>query len=310
MPKIMEILGPLAALGASLTWVAGSSVYTLLAKKYSASTINFTRASIAFPLFILVCLFRMDEILPTIDLNSIFFLENICWLILSVLATYCLGDFLFIWSALSVGYPTSQAVGAIYPLWAAIFGVIFLEQPLNIYKYIGIILSILGIVAVVYSGRNTKIYYENSSKSLLRHKSTGVLLAIATSVAWAINGFAVHKAGTAIPVVFGNVIRMGFAALVCFAIIKFKKGEKSALFLQWSDFKKYGLIFAVESFGGSFLFLYGMSHTPLALGATLSSLAPVIAVPVAVFMRWERFSLLKSLGILIVMFGVTILVCA
>lgn len=306
----MEILGPLAAFGASLTWVSGSSVYTLLAKKYSASTINLTRAFIAFPLFIIVCLFRMDTILPTIDFHSSLFLENLIWLIVSVLATYCLGDFLFIWAALSVGYPTSQAVGAIYPLWAAIFGVIFLDQQISLYHYIGILISILGIVAVVYSGRNVKIFHESETKSLLKHKSIGVLLALATSVAWAINGFAVHKAGITIPVAFGNVIRMGFAAVVCFAIIKFKRGNKSALFLQWPDFKKYGLIFAVESFGGSFLFLYGMSHTSLALGATLSSLAPVIAVPVAVFMRWERFSLLKSLGILIVVIGVTILVCA
>ena len=54
-------------------------------------------------------------------------------------------------------------------------------------------------------------------------------------------------------------------------------------------------------------FLYGLSHSSLVLGVTLSSLAPVLSVPIAIALRVERFSIKRTLAIIVVAVGLALL---
>ena len=51
-----SLLGPLCALGSSLTWALGSSVYARQAGRVGAMEVNFSRAAIASPLFFVVAM--------------------------------------------------------------------------------------------------------------------------------------------------------------------------------------------------------------------------------------------------------------
>jgi drug/metabolite transporter (DMT)-like permease len=66
--------------------------------------------------------------------------------------------------------------------------------------------------------------------------------------------------------------------------------------------------FVAEAFFGSIFFLYGLSHSSLVLGSTLSSLAPVIAVPIAWLWGLEKLSLYRTLGVVATVFGLWLLV--
>src|SRR5262249_47189344 len=46
----------------------------------------------------------------------------------------------------------------------------------------------------------------------------------------------------------------------------------------------------IDAFFGSIFYVYGLSHTDLAVGATLSSLAPLLSFPVAIWLGEERWS--------------------
>lgn len=54
--------------------------------------------------------------------------------------------------------------------------------------------------------------------------------------------------------------------------------------------------------------MYGLTHSTLAVGASLSSLSPVVAVPVAIYLGWEAPSLKRIGGVLAVVAGVCLLV--
>ncbi len=58
---------------------------------------------------------------------------------------------------------------------------------------------------------------------------------------------------------------------------------------------------------GAYLFMYGLSHSPLILGATLTSLAPVLSVPVSLALRLEKFSFFRSFGVVLVVVGLAFL---
>jgi drug/metabolite transporter (DMT)-like permease len=65
---------------------------------------------------------------------------------------------------------------------------------------------------------------------------------------------------------------------------------------------------ALESFVGCYFFVYGLSRSNLVLASILTSLAPVISVPVTVALKLEAFSWKRALGVVIVVLGLALLV--
>jgi len=65
-----------------------------------------------------------------------------------------------------------------------------------------------------------------------------------------------------------------------------------------------------EACVGSSLFVYGLAHTDLAVGATLSSLAPLMSVPFALFYREERWSPPRFAAVTATVAGVIVLIVA
>jgi drug/metabolite transporter (DMT)-like permease len=74
--------------------------------------------------------------------------------------------------------------------------------------------------------------------------------------------------------------------------------------------KKLGkdyFLFAGEAYFGSLCFLYGLGHSELVVGTTLSSLAPIISAPAAVIMGLERWSWRRMGGVFGVVAGIVLL---
>ncbi len=291
-------LGALSSFAASVTWAIGVSIYTLLFKKYGASTINFSRALIAFFCFVIAFYFTQNHsLIEGIDPY------RIGWLFISILCSYAFADYLLLQSVQYLGLPSALAIGSTYPLWSALFGVLFLNQHFTLIKWISLFLIVSGTVIVILSGSKK---YESSQTN---RKSTqkGLILAIITSLLWALNAYSAAKASDQINVFQINVFRMFIAMFLCPIIGKLIYGTNQLL-IQATDFKKYSWVFILEGFGGALFFVYGLSHTKLAIAASLSSLAPVISVPIAYFLNIEKPNLLKIAGVIIVFIGIFILV--
>jgi drug/metabolite transporter (DMT)-like permease len=138
-------------------------------------------------------------------------------------------------------------------------------------------------------------------------KKTGILLAFGSALCWATNSYCVTRGGQGVPVAVGNTVRMATALVVCTVIGK-AVFPGSKMLLPLKVFKNWMWLFVLEAFGGSYFFLYGLSHSPLAIGSTLAALAPVLSMPVALALRLEKFSWKRAAAVITVVFGLFLLV--
>ncbi len=288
-------MGPLAAFAASITWAWASNGYSRLAKHNSAFAVSFVRSLIGLPLFITLAV-------VTGGFSEYFnaTLSNVGWFTLSAIASYGFADALFLFSTRSLGVPGALAVTATYPIWTALFGFFFKNEVLKISQTLGLIITIISVVIVVLTTPPTTT--KNSKKSLF----VGLSLALCTSVLWAVNGYAVSQGTLGISLPVANTLRMACALFVTpvFALLFL---PRASLLIPRQELKPELKYFVGESFLGSMCFTYGLSNSPLAIGSTLSSLAPVVAVPMAWIAKTEKVTFVRTAGIIGVVAGLALL---
>lgn len=290
------MIGALAALGSSLTWAVGTTVYPTLSAKYSPFEVNGSRALVALLFF-----FPLSLLLDGHSGWSGVTGSHLIWMLLSMVCSYFLGDACFLWSVKSLGVPGALAIASIYPVWTATAGWIFKGEPLLVGQAFGITLALLGTLLVILSG------YRIQAEGV--RYGRGVGFGLLTSGFWALNSWSVAAGGAGLSPWVGNSIRMAIALFLCGVTTSVLR-RKVRLGLPFGVLKTYLGVFAFEAFGGSFLFLYGLTHTSLAVASSLSSLAPVIAVPLAWFRKSEPLTVTQVTGVLLAVAGVVILLTA
>ncbi|MBU6376111.1 MAG: DMT family transporter [Bdellovibrionales bacterium] len=296
------MIGALAALASSFTWSAGSSVYARLSKDYLPSQVNFSRALTALPLFILSAVFFGE--MESREVWTRLVSGNGFWLLMSMLGSYGLGDMAFFWSVRALGLPGALAIASSYPFWSAAAGVIFEGHSLSALKILGVVCTVLGTVVVVlvgYRHRNRII------TDFFDRFEVGLALGFITSLFWALNTFAVSKGAQGLSPHVANSVRMIAALAIC-PVVGLVLQRKWRTGIPWQSFKPVSWVFALEAYGGSFFFVYGLAHSPLAVASALSSLSPVIAVPMAWMGKHEPVSWVKALGVCVAVLGAILLV--
>lgn len=262
------------------------------------------RASLSFPFFLVAALAMGPEGgLAQVTAG------RAAWLLVSVVGSYVVGDALFLASAQFLGVPAALAIASTYPLWSAFAGWAFLGQRVGAAGLLGVLLVVAGVVTVV---RRPGVAAESAGPGAgLRAASghtVGVLLAGATSLFWALNTFAIARGGADLPVAGVNTFRMGFAvALIPLARLVLR-GKETALVVPAAEMRRSWPFFLLESVGGTALFVVGLTHSPLAVAAALTSLAPVLSVPFAFLIGRERIQGRVILGIVVVTAGIVLLV--
>lgn len=291
-------LGPLCAFLSAATWAIGGSLYSKLSLTHSSPSINFTRAMVAFPIFVICSVFislkMQSNIFTAVTSDHVF------WLLVSNVSSYALADVLFYASTRILGIPSALAIASSYPLLAALAAWAKDGQTLSTTNSMGLLIVVLSISFIVKMGAPKN---EKKTNRYFR----GVLLAFATACFWALNSYSSAKGGSGISPFAANTIRMGTAALLC-PIIGFAINKKWNGLLPLKSLKPYLWIFILESFGGSLLYIYGMANSSIAVGAALTSLAPALSMPVAIALKLEKFSLKKAVAIAFTVIGIWLLI--
>lgn len=299
----------------SVTWAIGSAQYSKLSHEYSAFRLNFTRALLALPLFILAVFLTSGGIAGGIESYETLRPFHFGWLFISVVSSYGLGDAFFLWSTLSLGIPGTLAIASSYPIFNALYAAVFEGNTLSALQWCGLFIAIGGIITVILSPSAVTESKPRTSRtpdpnSLITrfsaNRSLGILFAFITAVAWAMNSIAVAKAGRELDPSVGNSVRMAIAVVLTLVFARSMTGEKLKP-LPSIVLKRLWPIFILESFIGVYFFMIGLSRSNLVIASILSSLAPVLSVPVTVALRIERFSWKRTLGVFIVVIGLAAL---
>jgi drug/metabolite transporter (DMT)-like permease len=222
------------------------------------------------------------------------------WLLVSIVCSYALGDSLFLTASRRVGITTALSIASTYPLWAALWGTVVDRERLGPVRGAGMLLAVGGVMWLVQLGHADPIRSD-------RRDWGGIVLALVTSLLWALNSIGLKRGSLGMNLLDVNVFRFGvaFVLLLPQILLPSARGLAGAPAGGWRSLLPALLVDCVL---GSLSYVYGLAHTDLAVGATLSSLAPLISVPFAVLAGEEPFDARRLAAIFTTVAGVALLV--
>jgi drug/metabolite transporter (DMT)-like permease len=297
---------------ASVTWAFASIRYAAVAREVGDARVGLLRAVSATVMWWAVALATSGSPSEAVDLRHGAFLVG------SIVCSYALGDRVFFAAAHRVGVSTALAIATIYPLWAALYGTLFRGEPFGLRRSLGVLACLIGVSALLAlsrAGNVSTAQRANGSASATSNAQVyalgGVGLALLTSLFWAGNAVFL-KLGTDGPdIVQANAIRFTAGVVLLALQLPRRQSPAAATSVRYTSLaRRLALPLLVDTGLGSICFVYGIAHTDLALGATLSSLSPLVALPLAVMLGTERFSPGRALAVCLTLTGVLLLVTA
>lgn len=305
-------LGALAAFTASVTWAFASARYARLSESAGAVRVNLLRALTAAALWLgALGVTEGASALAAVDA------KHSLLLIGSITCSYAVGDAVFYAAATRAGLSVALAIATVYPLWAALYGAVFHGEAFGALRVLGLLGCVAGIGALLAQTHRSRLGAQGGAM-------LGIGLAFLTSLFWAGNAVCLKLGAEGLSLYQANSVRFAFGALLLIAQLPFKRRLRSERAVgsgsvpepgaermsMWLLARRLWLPLLADTGVGSISFAYGITHTDLALGATLSSLSPLVALPIAAAMGSERVTLGKVLAVSITVGGVVLLVAA
>jgi drug/metabolite transporter (DMT)-like permease len=298
------VTGALAALASAAIWGFASTRYALVSRTLGSARVNLARATTVMPIFLVATAWSTrGHLLAGVDGT------RAAWLALSVFCAYAFADSVFFSAARRVGVTTAMAIASVYPLWATIAGALWRGEPFGLARAAGAALCLGGVIALILLA--PRAAHEVPHAGSDRHASRiGIALALLTSLLWAGNTVATKLGGTGLFAWQANFVRFAFAWPVLAATSLAMPRPSLDAAEARRGYLALVPVSLAEACVGSSLFVYGLAHTDLAVGATLSSLAPLMSVPFALLYREERWSPSRFLGVLATVAGIVVLISA
>jgi drug/metabolite transporter (DMT)-like permease len=282
-------LAAAAALGSSATWAYASARYAITSREVSPVRLSLTRMLMAWPAFVL---------LEAIDgsLGHGVGPRQLGWLALSTLCSYALADNLFFSAARRIGVSSALAIASTYPLWSALKGTVVDGEPFGPARAAGTLLCVGGVATIVKLG--------GSGEAARRGDRFGVVLAIATSFLWAGNTIAIKAGSVGLSLWTVNTLRYGLAICLLSGLVAAGRAPGATRPARgWLPILPAVLL---DCLLGSVFFVYGLRASDLAVGATLSSLAPLLSLPFAIRLGAERLTPAKILAVVTTVAGIVL----
>lgn len=300
-------LGELFAILTAICWAITSTAFEHAGKKIGSLSLNIIRLWFAFVFLMIYSGITRGLPLPT-DANT----ETYKWLILSGLIGFVLGD-LFLFEAFTrIGARISMLIFSSVPPMSAILAYFILGDTMTLLQIVGMFVTIFGIGLVILT-KDTSL---DQRKVKLAHPVVGVLLAFGGALGQA-TGYIIGKLGVQSGV--GNYdafaatqIRI-IAAIVGFTIVITIKRGWPRVFKAFKH-KKAMVSTTIGSIFGPFigvsLALVALNYTTPGVASTLTSITPIILIPVALFYHKEKLVIKEIIGAFVAIAGVTIMFLA
>ena len=294
-------LGEIAALLTAVCWTVTAMAFESAGKRVGALSLNLIRLVIGLVFLSIYNTIVNGEFFPTATNYQWF------WLALSGLIGFVLGDLFLFRAFIMIGARISMLVMAMVPPIAALIGWITLGEKLSGIEFLGMGITLSGIVLVMSS--KLEINKGPLGKSLkIGPLLLGSLLALGGAVGQAA-GLVLSKKGMQDMDPFSATQIRIMTGLVGFAIVItiFKRWKH--LFGALKDLKAMKFM-TLGSFTGPFLgvslSLLAVQHTDTGVAATLMALTPVMIIPPAILMKKEKIRAIEIIGALVSVGGVAL----
>jgi drug/metabolite transporter (DMT)-like permease len=290
--------GQLMALSAALLCAVSHNLYNRMGDRLTSDMIGYVRMFIAVPMA-LVLVFIFDRSLPL----------GYSWLTyLIVFASGIIGYFLcdyFMFKAIvELGARETSVVMTLNPAMTAIMSLILFGEKMVGIQIIGMLITVLGVLLMVIGEKGK----ERSAEA--RILKGGLICAILGAILQSVSDVTAKAALSNIPSVSTNMLRLlgGLAAWIVFGFIR--RRDYANQFKVFKDWRYVVMMVCAVTLGpvlGMTLTLGAMNMIPAGVVKSLSQTSPVFLIPIDIFIRKKKVTMLSMLGTLVSVVGVILL---
>lgn len=298
---MQNYLGEIAALLTAVCWTVTAMAFESAGKRVGALSLNLIRLVIGLIFLAIYNAIFNDGFMPSATRYQWF------WLALSGVVGFVLGDLFLFRAFILIGARISMLIMALVPPLTALIGWITLGEILSGIEFLGMGLTLLGIMLVI----STKLDFKKGGlgKTLKAGPLVlGSLLALGGALGQAA-GLVLSKKGMQDMNAFEATQIRIMAGVVGFTLV-------ITLFKRWGhllgalkDLKAMKFM-TLGSFTGPFLgvsfSLLAVQHTDTGVAATLMALTPVMIIPPAILLNKERIRIIEIIGAIVSIGGVAL----
>jgi drug/metabolite transporter (DMT)-like permease len=299
--KIMSnFQGDFFALGAAFLWALSSILFKSLGKTIRPLELNLIKGIAGFILFAITSLV-IGEVFTSIRPAAVIALA------VSGAVGIGFGDTMFFEAINRLGARRSLLITILAPPMTVIFAWIFLRESLNLFAWVGILITILG-VAWVITEKNKNEHEENKFTWL--GVFFGFLAALTQAAGAVLSRWALTE--SSVSALQSALIRLlaGTAVLLLWILIR---REKIGVWLKPAPKKQLWGILAVVILFGTYVAIWmqqlAFKFTNVGIAQTLLATSPLFILPVSALQK-EKLSLRSVLGVLVSIAGVALIFLA
>lgn len=295
---IQSHLGEVYSLFTAIFWTVTAVCFEQAGRKIGSLSVNYIRLVMAFILISIFTAFSRGMIFPSDATAS-------AWIYLSIsgFIGFVIGDLFLFQAYLEIGSRISMLIMALVPPITALLGFITMREVISFSDFIGMAVTILGIAAVVL------VKNPDGSNFQFSRSIKGIAYAFVGALGQSL-GLIFSKIGmgsydpfaaTQIRIISGII---GFTVVFMFM----KKWDKLKEAVKNKEAAKY---LALGSLFGPFLgvsfSLLAIQYTTTGVSSTITSITPVLIIPLSIYVLKEKVSPKEIMGAVISVIGVSIL---
>lgn len=291
-------IGELAALGTAICWSLSATSFELSGKKVGSLSVNYIRLGIGFIFISILTFFTRGMFFPT-DATS----HNWIFLSISGLIGFFIGDLFLFQSYLEVGSRVSMLIMATSPPITGLLSFLIFGEKLKITSIIGMTITMVGISIVILSKN------PDEKKIKLSHSVKGLTYAALGSLGQSV-GLIFSKLGMGSYNAFASTQIRIITGFISFTILFIYLNKWDDLKIALKNKKAMVGISIGALFGpvlGVSLALFSLQYTSAGISSTITSIVPVIIIPVSILVFKEKVKLKEILGAVVTVSGVAML---
>jgi drug/metabolite transporter (DMT)-like permease len=295
---IQSHLGEIYSIITAIFWTITAVCFELAGRKIGSLSVNYIRLIMAFVFISIFTAFSRGMFLP-VDATK----EAWIWLSISGFIGFVIGDLFLFQAYLEIGSRISMLIMALVPPITALLGFITMREVISLYGFLGMFITIVGIfvVVLVKNPEGNNFQFSKSLKGI----SYAFVGALGQSFGLIFSKIGMGNydpfAATQIRIIAGIV---GFTMVFLFM----KRWDKLKVDVKNKEASKYLLLGSLFGpFLGVSFNLLSIKYTTTGIASTITSIVPVLIIPLSIYVLKEKVSPKEIIGAVITVIGVSIL---
>ncbi|ESA34981.1 membrane protein [Leptolyngbya sp. Heron Island J] len=288
--------GEIAALSAAALWAFATLMFGRLGKQLSPLVLNLIKGSMAIGFIVLTLVVR-QQLLASLPM------ESVGLLLVSGVVGIGLGDTAYFATVNALGARRALLLEMLAPLMSAVMALVFLQERLSAIAWLGMALTLVGIVWVV-SERSPQL---NAGPASARGIILGVMAALGQAIGSVLSRAAL--ADTTVDPLWSSLLRL-VAGLVCIGgLCLWRRRSQPLISKQVVSARLLGGV-AIAAFFGTYLAIWlqqvALKYSPTGIAQSLLATSPIMVLPMALVIG-ERITLRAICGAMVALVGVWLL---